>query len=109
MFSNLLGNALQYSFEHSPVSVTVAGADDQISISVHNVGAPIPADKIVTIFKSLTRGENVGLEEQGSTHLGLGLFIAKKIVTAHGGTISVVSSAEAGTTFTVQLPRHLER
>ena len=109
VFSNLLGNALQYSFEHSPVSVTVAGADDQISISVHNVGAPIPADKIVTIFESLTRGQNVGIEEQGSTHLGLGLFIAKKIVTAHGGTISVVSSAEAGTTFTVQLPRHLER
>jgi signal transduction histidine kinase len=109
VFSNLLGNALQYSFAESSVSVTVAGGDDQISISVHNDGSPIPADKTATIFESLTRGQNAGAEEQGSTHLGLGLFIAKKIITAHGGTIGVVSSAEAGTTFTVQLPRHLER
>lgn len=105
VFSNLIGNALQYSPRNSPISVTVKGERDHVLISVHNDGDPIPLDKQKTIFNSLTRasdGISLGL---GSTNLGLGLFIAHKIVSAHGGTISVKSALQAGTTFTVILPR----
>jgi len=52
----------------------------------------------------LTRGRSAGSERRGSGHLGLGLYITKKIVLAHDGAIDV-SSDESGTTFAVRLPR----
>ena len=103
VFSNLIGNALQYSKSDSAVAVSVAGQEEQVRITIHNQGDPIPPEKLKTIFDALTRGPSSG---PGSTNLGLGLFIAKKVVTAHGGEISVASSAERGTNFTVLLPRN---
>jgi signal transduction histidine kinase len=73
---------------------------------VHNEGAPIPADKQKTIFQSLTRGVDSGSQGAGSTNLGLGLFIAHKIVAAHGGTLSVDSAHDSGTTFTAVMPKY---
>ena len=104
VFSNLIGNAIQYSPYGSEIVVSIADHQDQVLISVHNDGDPIPPEKIKTIFDSLTRGDGAPEQEQTS-NLGLGLFIAKKIVTAHGGEINVASSTEMGTTFTVLLPR----
>ena len=103
VFSNLIGNAMQYSPDNTDVVVSVAGYEQQVLISVHNSGDPIPADKLGTIFDSMIRGS--GSDAKGSTHLGLGLYITKKIVTAHGGKISVRSTADSGTTFTILLPR----
>jgi len=74
---------------------------DHVVLSVHNEGSPIPPDKIETIFEALTRAE----EEPSGNGMGLGLYITKKVVTAHRGTIEVVSTKEAGTTFTVRLCR----
>ena len=51
------------------------------------------------------RGTNGGSVGAGSTNLGLGLFVAHKVVTAHGGTISVDSSNASGTTFTAVMPK----
>ena len=104
VFSNLIGNAIQYSPYGSEIVVSIADHQDQVLISVHNDGDPIPPEKIKAIFDSLTRGYGAPEQEQTS-NLGLGLFIAKKIVTAHGGEINVASSTEMGTTFTVLLPR----
>jgi signal transduction histidine kinase len=104
VFSNLIGNAIQYSPYGSEIVLSIADHQDQVLISVHNDGDPIPPEKIKTIFDSLTRGYGAPEQEQTS-NLGLGLFIAKKIVTAHGGEINVTSSTEMGTTFTVLLPR----
>jgi signal transduction histidine kinase len=73
---------------------------------VHNEGDPIPPGKTKAIFESFTRGQNGNAGPGGAANLGLGLYITKKIVLAHQGEISVVSTAEAGTTFTVRLPRH---
>ncbi len=105
LFSNLIGNAIQYSFKDTPVSVTITGEPEDIVLSIHNEGAPIPAGKMGRIFDALIRGTDAGEEQIGSTNLGLGLYITKKIVTSHGGTINVASSKESGTTFLVKFPR----
>jgi signal transduction histidine kinase len=105
MLSNLIGNALQYSPENSPILVTIAGQGDDLLISVHNDGDPIPSSKINVIFDSFTRAQNGEIEREGAMNLGLGLYIAKRIVLAHQGHIGVVSTAKAGTTFSVRLPR----
>lgn len=104
VFSNLIGNALQYSFPDSTVDVRIAGEADHVALSVHNDSEPIPLDEQKSIFKPLKRGTDSGAATR-STNLGLGLFITHKIITAHGGTISVNSAPNAGTTFTVFLPR----
>jgi signal transduction histidine kinase len=105
VFSNLIGNALQYSPSDSAVTVTITEQEDQVLISVHNDGDPIPLDEQKSVFKSLTRGRDRGSEGAGSTNLGLGLFIAHKMIVAHGGTISVDSTQEQGTTFSAVLPK----
>ena len=91
VFTNLLNNAVQYSFRDTPISVSINGETKDVKLSVHNQGVPIPPDKAERIFDSLTRGvaEN-GQEQPGSTNLGLGLYITKEIATAHGGTIDVI-------------------
>jgi signal transduction histidine kinase len=72
-----------------------------VTVAVHNGGQPIPAPAIPNIFEPLRRG---GVD--GATgSIGLGLFIARAIVSAHGGDIRVTSSSTAGTTFKVILPR----
>jgi signal transduction histidine kinase len=104
VFSNLIGNALQYSFKDSPISVTVKGSAADVLLTVHNEGAPIPPDKIAVLFNSLTRATDHG-ENAGSINLGLGLYIAKDIVVSHGGTINVTSTETDGTTFTARFPK----
>ncbi|MCW2031804.1 UNVERIFIED_ORG: signal transduction histidine kinase [Bradyrhizobium japonicum] len=76
-----------------------------MTIEVHNLGTSIPLDAQKSIFQSWTRGQEVGDPSEHSTHLGLGLHIAKLIVEAHGGEISVVSSEQTGTRFSIRLPR----
>ena len=106
VFSNLIGNALQYSLADSPVIVRIIGEADHVLVSVHNDGEPIPPDEQNSIFKPLTRGTDAA--NTRSANLGLGLFITHKIVTAHGGTISVRSAPFVGTTFVVTLPRQTD-
>lgn len=105
VLSNLIDNAAQYSFTDTPIKVAIRGSTSEIEIAVHNEGDPIPTDKVVRIFDALTRGTTEGEEKIGSTNLGLGLYITKKIALSHGGSIGVISSEEKGTTFTVRLPR----
>lgn len=104
VFSNLIGNALEYSFPDSTISVTVEGTQSEVVISVHNKGHPIAPDKFATIFEALTRGQPSHTDQRSSTHLGLGLYITKQIVVAHNGNMNV-SSDDSGTTFTARLPR----
>lgn len=105
VFSNLLGNATQYGFRDLPIIVSVEGGTDDVVVSVHNDGVPIPAGSVAGIFEALVRsreGEDAHLQ---SNNLGLGLYITKEVVTAHGGTIKVTSSEKYGTTFTALFPR----
>jgi signal transduction histidine kinase len=110
LVSNLLGNAIQHGASDGPVDLSVAGEGEEVVIAVHNGGAPIPPDALATIFDPLVRGSTPELQRQrrpGS--IGLGLYIARAVATAHGGTIDVTSSAGAGTTLTVRLPRRRAR
>lgn len=104
VFSNLISNAIQYSFSDSSIDVRIKGAAEEVVLSVHNEGVPIPSEKIKTLFDSLTRAVATEEDRPEATNLGLGLYITKDIVVAHGGTIGVTSSEE-GTTFTARFPR----
>jgi len=95
--SNLLANALRYGV--GAVAVRAKGDGPLVEVAVHNAGPPIPADRLPAIFRPFERGA------QDRTGLGLGLYIVREIARAHGGDVSVTSSAEAGTTFTLRLPR----
>lgn len=105
VFSNLIGNAVQYSFTDSVVSVAVKGVANDIILSVHNDGIPIPPEKIETLFDSLTRAVTDAGDHPEAVNLGLGLYITKEIIVAHAGTISVTSSEEEGTMVMARFPR----
>lgn len=106
MISNLMGNAIQHGAENLPVDLTLHGEASHVVIVIHNGGLPIEPGELLRIFEPLVRGSSAGrpnANRPGS--IGLGLYIAREIALAHGGTIDVASSVEAGTSFTVRLPR----
>jgi signal transduction histidine kinase len=96
--SNLVGNAVKHGQPGRPIYVRVRDEGDQVSLRVHNLGPPIPPGLLPLVFEPFRRSET----QDG---FGLGLYIVKEIIAAHGGTVEVRSSASAGTTFTVRLPR----
>jgi signal transduction histidine kinase len=104
VFSNLIGNAINYGDAEKPVTVDVQEQDGAISVVVHNFGRPIPEALRVEIFSPFRRGERDSktTETEG---LGLGLYISSELVVAHGGAIDVQSTLAEGTTFRVRLPR----
>jgi PAS domain S-box-containing protein len=103
---NLLGNALKYGAAGSPVDVRWSRVGDHVNgdlvLSVHNEGTPIAPELLPHVFEPYRSGERQGTSDPGS--MGLGLFIVREIVRAHGGETSVESDAQHGTTFTVRLP-----
>jgi signal transduction histidine kinase len=105
--SNLIGNAVENSVEGSVVSVDVKDTPDETTIVVHNTGVPIPTEELNGIFGPMKSRETA--QKKGGAgrygNLGLGLFIAERIVSAHQGTIDVRSDIGTGTTFTIHLPR----
>jgi PAS domain S-box-containing protein len=103
VIANLVGNAVQHSPGSTPVRVVVQGDGDGVLFAVHNEGAPIPADQLPVLFEPFQRGRETRAGAGGS--LGLGLFISRQIVVAHGGRIEARSVAGEGTTFTVWLPQ----
>ena len=105
MLSNLVANTIQHGAETSPITVTAYLESDDIVLQVHNDGPPIPASLLPTLFDfAAPRSmQNPAVTTQFD-HLGIGLYITRKIVEAHGGDISVTSTAQCGTTFEVRLP-----
>lgn len=108
VFSNLVGNAIAHGDETIPVRVVArAEAGDSVRIDVHNAGEPIPETVLPTIFDPFRRGDRESRTAK-TEGLGLGLYISHELIRAHGGTIEVASTADAGTTFRVTLPRNGE-
>ncbi|MGA9524787.1 MAG: PAS domain-containing sensor histidine kinase [Myxococcaceae bacterium] len=100
--TNLVANAVAYSPEDTPVTVTARDEGELVLLRVHNLGAPIPEDLRRRLFEPMQRGDD--LHDPMGRSIGLGLFIVKHIVEAHGGAVALKSD-DAGTVFTVCLPR----
>jgi two-component system sensor histidine kinase/response regulator len=101
VLSNLLGNALQHGDPAGSVTVRMDGTDPaQLTLFIHNRGA-MPAAVVEHAFTPFRPGR----EARSQAGLGLGLYIAKYFVDAHGGSIMLESSEADGTTFTLRLPR----
>jgi signal transduction histidine kinase len=94
-------NAVNYGDQAAEVTLSVEGQEDFVEVRVHNRGNPIPPELQARIFEPFTRAESAA-DREG---LGLGLFIVREIVRAHGGTVEVASGEGEGTTFTVRLSR----
>jgi PAS domain S-box-containing protein len=102
LVGNLLSNALHYGDPQAPVRASTRTDAATFVIEVHNAGVPIAPDALPALFQPMQRGVS-GVSQSRS--VGLGLYIVEQLVRAHGGSIQVASTAEAGTTFTVRLPR----
>lgn len=101
VFNNILKNAAAYSDPNSEISISAEMRGDRIIVCIQNHGPTIPAERLADIFEKFYRLDAARVSDKGGA--GLGLAIAKEIVTLHGGTITA-QSAEHTTTFTVSLP-----
>lgn len=105
---NLLGNAVQYGTPGGSIRVAASGSADYVSLEVQNHGPSIPPASLSGLFSPFKRLRG-GDSARYAHNLGLGLYIAERIITAHDGTIAVSSSDEAGTLFRIRLPRAVAR
>jgi len=103
---NLLGNAVQHGDREKSISLIATGNEDGIEVQVKNFGRPIGPAALQKIFEPMVRAASseADANEQSKSSLGLGLFIVREIVVGHGGSVTVQSSQDAGTVFTVRLP-----
>jgi len=99
--TNLIHNALKYSLDDQRVHVSIQQTEAQITLSVRDEGIGIPDADLKHLFEPFHRASNVG----SISGTGLGLSITKRAVEGHGGTISVESAIDRGTTFTIVLPK----
>ena len=95
---HLIDNACHHGTRGQPLRLAVRGTPEQVAISVTNAGPPLPADQLRALVAPVTRGTP-------RRALGLGLTLVQGCAAAHGGRLDAVSDAEAGTTFTLALPR----
>jgi signal transduction histidine kinase len=103
VITNLLDNSLKYSDEHTKVDITFFNDKQFVFIKINDQGIGIPQEDMPYIFDRLYRVEKSRSRSSGGA--GLGLSIAKEIIEAHGGVISIVSSVNVGTIITIRLDR----
>ncbi|MFL5960838.1 MAG: ATP-binding protein [Gaiellaceae bacterium] len=101
VLGNLIENAVKYSPEGGDVRVSASAGNGAVRIAVRDSGPGIPRDQQARIFEKFGRAEVEGGSKPGT---GLGLFIARSIAEAHGGSLEVSSGAEPGSTFVLTLP-----
>ncbi|MET0504115.1 MAG: HAMP domain-containing sensor histidine kinase, partial [Luteibacter sp.] len=100
LLANLLNNAVAHGDPTEVIRVTTTQADGWVSVAVSNLGAPIPPDMVGRLFEPFVRPDS-SVPRPG---LGLGLYVASEIARGHNGSLTVASSADIGTTFTLRLP-----
>ena len=99
VFDNLLRNAVNYSYDGTEITIEAKHSGDSVTLKLSNCGGTIPREKLERIFEQFYRLDT----GRGSSGNGLGLAIAKQIITLHKGTITV-ESGDGLTVFTVTLP-----
>ncbi len=105
VYQNLISNAFQYGDPETGVAVLTKDSGEHVTITVQNYGPLISADNQTKIFDLMQRASNI--EAGGKDrNLGLGLYIVREIAIAHQGKVSVSSTKEQGTIFTVELPKY---
>ncbi|EPE60382.1 his Kinase A domain protein [Exiguobacterium sp. S17] len=102
VFSNILNNAIKYSPDGGSIAVNVSGEGDIIRVAIEDEGIGVSTEDTKRLFEKFYRVQNEQSRNIGGT--GLGLAICKEIIESHGGTISVRSEPEQGTTIIVELP-----
>jgi signal transduction histidine kinase len=104
IFENLVSNAVKYGRDGGSITITARGDGGMVNFTVRNDGAGIPADRIPELFQKFSRleGTDVARRQKGT---GLGLFITKTIVEAHGGKIEARSMPGEWAEFEFSLPR----
>jgi two-component system phosphate regulon sensor histidine kinase PhoR len=102
VFDNLIGNAVKYGGQGSTINIRAGETDQGLCVSFHNWGPPISSEHLPRLTERFYRVEKSRSRGLGGT--GLGLAIVKHIVNRHRGTLSIESSEETGTTFSVTLP-----
>jgi PAS domain S-box-containing protein len=108
VFSNLIGNAIAHGGSAVAVRVVARSEGDAVWVTVHNEGPPIPDHIRGSLFDPFRRGERESRSAK-TAGLGLGLYISRELVVAHGGSIEFESSPDCGTTFRVTLPMELRK
>jgi signal transduction histidine kinase len=101
VLANLIDNAVKYSPSGDAVDVSAHGEDGRVEVVVRDRGPGIPAEQQRLIFEKFGRARSSGAVKPGT---GLGLFIARSIAEAHGGTLEVSSAPGRGAAFTLALP-----
>lgn len=108
-FCNLITNAIDHGAPGEPIVVTVrAHNDDEIIWTIQNAGEVISSAQLRTIFDPAKRFALRPASERklsDKLNLGLGLYITREIIHAHGGRIEITSTQEEGTIFTIRVPR----
>jgi len=98
---NLLSNAAKYTVSGDEIEVRAAAEDGVVSVTVADHGPGIPQDQQRLVFEKFGRANSGGRSKPGA---GLGLFIARSIAEAHGGTLDLRSDSGSGATLTIRLP-----
>src|SRR5512136_2189358 len=107
VLTNLVDNAIKYSPKGGRIVVTGGVKGDSVEVAVTDEGIGIPHRELGQVFERFHRGENGQVQKVRG--MGLGLFICRSIVEAHGGKIGVSSEAGKGSEFTFSLPLNRER
>lgn len=103
ILENLCNNAVKYGDPYKPITIkTFDVSSEEICISVHNLGTPIPKEELNFLFEPFRRASNA--IPSGHKGWGIGLMLVKGVVDAHKGSISVESDVHKGTSFLVKLP-----
>ncbi len=101
IIGNLVSNAVKYGYEGTPISVRLQAAQGGVRISITNEGEGIPTEELSHLFQRFGRSARISGNISGH---GLGLYIVKGLVDAHGGTIDCTSREGLETTFSIWLP-----
>jgi len=102
ILTNLTNNAVKYSPEGGTITVEGRSLDGKIKISISDQGIGIPAEHLAKVFDRFHRVDNRDTRKAGGT--GIGLYLVKHLVEAHGGEIWVESEVGKGSTFVFELP-----
>ena len=102
VLSNLIGNAVKFSHDRGRVAIRARAADKELVLSVQDEGIGIPSDALARVFERFSQVDASSTRQHGGT--GLGLYITRQLVEAHGGRVWVESEVGRGSTISFSLP-----